>query len=209
MQVVLSERLVSRRVRELENLPAEMTISEITHLMPKYSANLFGHVSNYGVRMAGFIGQNGDIATFSFELSPLRTDEDRATRLSGLAFLTPLSVSLEFDDLSGFYGGLALPAMQNAWSEYCQHFQQITIPELERLLEEIGMKIIFAPPPVARNAAEAMQQEQGYELFLAQAGRKDPLARHNAIEQYREAEEAVVRAGRDARLDSFIKGDGD
>ena len=48
-----------------------------------------------------------------------------------------------------------------------------------------------------------MQHEDGYQMFLLRAGKKDPLARHNAVDDYRRQEEAAVKAAHDANLEQF------
>ena len=115
MLITLSERLLSERIRELENIP-QFTVAEITSQMKYYGARLFQHIAEYGVYLRELCIQNGELGTFRFEIAPIYSDEDRATRFNGIRFMNPLSVTVEYSDLPGFFqNGLALTAAQEAF----------------------------------------------------------------------------------------------
>jgi len=204
MQITLSERKFSERIRQLENLPAEVTTEEITHRLDKYAAELFRHLRGYGLNSIGLLGIAGSLGTFQVTLDRCWDDESRNKRIEGLAMLDPLSVTLEQSDLAAFFTGIVLVAMHDGFNNYASDLQRVTVGELNRKLIEIANTLFSsAPPPPPKTAVEALMREQDYEMFLARAGKKDPLAKFQAVDEYHQAEIAAVKAAEEQRAQDF------
>jgi len=197
--ITLSERLLSERIRELENIP-QFTVAEITSQMKYYGARLFQHIAEYGVYLRELCIQNGELGTFRFEIAPIYSDEDRATRFNGIRFMNPLSVTVEYSDLPGFFqNGLALTAAQEAFMP--TDFQDLPPHELSPAIDRLAQQALFGPgrAPDGDVPAEiaAVQQEQDFQFFLRRAGLKDPLANLRKVDEYHRQEEAAVQAQRE------------
>jgi hypothetical protein len=206
MKITFSERLLSEQIRQLENLDPATTVEEISFNMHRYFRRLAEHVTNYGVTMDGTdFQQSGNLATMGAVLNRSYSDEDVVTRLNGLRMLNPLAVALEPNDLPSFVtDSVALVALEDAWGNFGREFQRLTVNEIRPAIERVAMKVLFAPSAPPSNDIERMEQEQGYEMFLARAGKRDPLARHQAVDEYNRAEIARVQAEQEAAYNRFV-----
>lgn len=211
MRVTLSERQFCEQIRSLEGLSPATTTEEIFHRIAIYARRLFDHLKNYGITMLDQDFQvNGSLCTISAALERSYTDEDRQTRLNGLAMLVPVSVDMQREDVGAFFEGIARTAMYDSWDSYAHEVQRVTVTELSAALERIAEKIMFAPVPVRDDGTPpeiaAVQQEQDFQMFLARAGKRDPLAKHRQIDQYEQAEIARVEAAKEAAYERFRNG---
>jgi hypothetical protein len=205
MRITLSERLLTEQIKQLENLDPAINIDEIAHNMTRYFRRLAEHVQHYGVTLLGEGFQSsGAVATMCAVLNPSHLEDDVVTRLNGLRMLNPLSVSVEPGDLPAFVTDpIARIALEDGWSSYGHELQRVSVSQIRATIERIAAKVLFAPHTAPRNDVEALEQEQGYELFLARAGKRDPLAKHAAVEEYNRAEVARVHAAQQKAVDDF------
>lgn len=196
MKACLNERRLAAIIKQYENLPAETTLSEINELLPVYAPKFFSYVGQFGVHFEGLIeGTVGkDMGHFQFRLDPCHDDESRNTRIRGIQMMDALWVGLDHGDMPAFFVGMLLASVQGNFAAYANQFSRIVPAQLDSSLQAMAEKVAFAPVAAPRNAVEAMEREQGYELWLAQSGKKDPLARFQAVEEYRQAEEAAFAA---------------
>lgn len=194
MQITLSERKLSERIRQLENLPAEVTTEEITHRLDHYAQKLFQHLAAFGLSGIGLVNINGALGTFRVTLERCWDDDSRNKRIEGLAMLDPLSVTAEQSDLPAFFTGIVLTAMHDAFSNYAHQLQRVTVGELDRKLVQIANTLFSSAPTPPKNDFEAMMQDEDFNMFCLRAGVKDPLAKHKAVEEYRRAEESAYAA---------------
>jgi hypothetical protein len=203
MRLTLSERQFTEQIRQLEGLGPDVTLDEISHRMDKYARRLFVHISAYGVQMLAGVQVTGTLATMQASLRQSLTEEDVQTRIQGLSMLAPLTVSVDQPDLSAFVvNPVMLAAMSENWIAFGASLQRLTLSELRPALENAAGQLMSAAPPAPpTNDYEAEVQQLEYEAFLAASGRKDPLAKHNAIEEHRRAEEAAYATAQQAALD--------
>jgi hypothetical protein len=216
MRVTLSERTFLERIRQLEGLGSEVTADEINHRLPHYASKLFQHLRAYGLNQVGLISSNGTLGTFYVGLDSCYDDESRNKRIEGLQMLDPLSVTLEERDLPAFFRDIVLTMMIDSFDTYAAQFQRLTVGELNSKLVDTANKVFSAPSGThfiveteEDVAALAEIREQEYQLFLLRSGKKDPMAKHNAVEEYRRGEEAAVKAANDAAYESFRRGSGE
>jgi hypothetical protein len=209
MRITLSERLLSEQIRQLENLDPATSIDEISHGMTRYFRRLAEHVKLFGVELlATDFQQSGSIATMGAALSQSHSEDDIQTRLNGLRMLNPLSVSVEQHDLGAFVTDrMALTALYDAWSSYADQLQRIPVNEIRSTLERVGMKALFAPSEEAQILADAGVGEDAFQLFLQRAGKRDPLAHQNAIEEFNRREVEAVQAANERAYEKFRNGE--
>jgi hypothetical protein len=207
MRITLSERKFNDRIRQLENIPAEVTSDEISHRLDHYAAKLFQHLRSYGINQVGLVSMQGTLGHFYVGLDACHNDESRNLRIQGLQMLDPLSVSLEARDLPAFFTGMILTLMADNFDSYAKDFQRITVSELDSKLVDTATKIFAAPMPQpfeiqTENDAALLQeyQEEQFEEFCRRSGVKVPDAHSRAVDQYRRAEEAAVKAAQDKAL---------
>src|SRR4051812_18961506 len=131
MLITLSERTFADRIRELEGLGPDVTTAEIDHRLPYYAGKLFTWLGAFGISVLGMAENQGSLATFNATLERCFGEGSRADRLRGLSALNPLSITLERQDLGGFFMDLALSAMYDAWDSYGYRFQRVTVGELQ------------------------------------------------------------------------------
>jgi hypothetical protein len=193
MQIVLSERKFSERIRELENIPADVTTEEITHRLDHYAKRLFEHLVSYGVSSIGLLGTSGTLGTFNVTLEACWDDTSRNARIAGLQMLDPLSVTAEQHDLRAFFTGIVLTAMYDAFPNYAHDLQRVTVGELDRKLVDIANTLFSSAPPVPQNEFEAEIQQEDFELFCLRSGVKDPLAKQRQIDAFRQGEELLYK----------------
>lgn len=199
MRIVLSERQFTEQIRNLEGLGSDVTLDEISHRMDRYARKLFVHLQEYGVQMLAGVQVNGTLATMQASLTQSRDEESVQKRMEGLALLAPLTVSLDQPDLSAFVPSpVMLPSMIDNWGAFEHSLQRLTLSEVRPALESIAAQLLSAPPPTITNEYEQQVFEVEYEAFLAASGRKDPLARHNAAEAFRQREEEAYAAAQQA-----------
>jgi len=192
MQVTLSERRMSELVRDLEGLQ-DQTLEEITHRMDMYARRFFAHVANYGVQFRSLLNQNGELATFGFDVAPSFSEEDRANRIAGIELMRPVSVTLSFGDLNAFVlNSAALAGIRQIWPEVSQQFNRILPSEILNLVENAAATAINSPAVVP-------QTEEDFERYCVEWGMRIPGLRHRAVEELRAAEEAEVKAAEEAR----------
>jgi hypothetical protein len=203
MRITMSERLLCDQIRQLENLDPATTVEEVSHNIIRYFRRLAEHIQNYGVTLLGADYQvNGSVSTMGAVLNRSYSDDDVLTRINGIRMLNPLSVSVERNDLQAFVTEqIALVALYDAWDSYAHELQRLAVNEVRAAIERIAPKVLFAPAPQPTNQFEAMQHEDGYQMFLSRAGKRDPMAHHNAVEEYRRQEEAAVKAAREKQLE--------
>jgi hypothetical protein len=194
MLITLAERTFNDRIRELEGLSPDVSSAEIEHRMEHYAGKLFTWLAEFGITVLGIVENRVTIATFNAALERCYDEQSRADRLRGLRALNPLSVTVERNDLGAFFIDMALTAMYSAWDSYGHKLQRVTVNELESILDQIAPQIIVARPPQPTNEGEAVEQEQDFQLFLLRAGKRDPLAKRNAIDEHRRAEEEAYAA---------------
>src|SRR5579859_2257699 len=203
MRVTLSERQFLEQIRQLEGLGPEVTADEIQHRMDKFARRLFDYIrKDYGVTMLpdGF-RLHGTLATMSASLKQSFSEEDVQARIEGLARLAPVSVSLDCPDLNAFVTN---------WMAFGSSLQRLTLQEVRPALENMARQLLSAPaPPPPSNEYEQDVFNEEYKAFLEASGKKDPLAKHNAVEEYNRAEIARVEAQRQAEYDSFRNGQAD
>jgi hypothetical protein len=216
MRVTLSERTFLERIRQLEGLGSDVTSDEINHRLPQYASKLFQHLRAFGINQVGLISSNGTLGTFFVGLDACYDDESRNLRLEGLRMLDPLSVTLEERDLPAFFTGLVLTMMVDAFDSYAGQFQRLTVSELDSKLPDVATKIFAAPAAPAflvetEEDVTALReiQEQEFELFCLRSGVKDPMAKHNAIDEYNRAELAAEEARRERAYNQFRAGNGE
>lgn len=204
MRVTMSERALTEQIRSLENISQEVTTEEIVHRIDRYARKLFDHIRNYGIQMlqAGF-QVSGTLCTMSAQLKQSFSEEDCQTRINGLAMLAPVSVSLDQPDLPAFVvNPVMLASMSDNWIAFGASLQRLTLAEVRPTLENIAGQLMSAAPPAPpTNDYEAEVQQLEYEAFLAASGKKDPLAKHEAIERHRQAEEAAYATAQQAARD--------
>jgi hypothetical protein len=216
MRITLSERTFLERIRQLEGLGSEVTADEINHRLPLYASKLFQHLRAYGLNQVGLVSSNGTLGEFYVGLDRCHDDESRNLRLEGLAMLDPLSVTLEERDLPAFFKDIVLTMMVDAFDSYAAQFQRLTVGELNSKLVDVANKV-FAAPSGTHFIVETEEdvaalneiREQEYQLFLLRSGKKDPMAKHNAIEEHRRAEEAAEHARQEAAYEQFRRGSGE
>jgi hypothetical protein len=208
MIVCLSERRFSEQIKQLEGLDPATTVSEVTERMPHYAARFFNHLRNFGVNCIGIAQQRGDVADFQFALKQSWSEEDVQTRLDGLTLLAPVSVSLDQPDLLAFVTNpIMLASMTDNWTAFSASLQRLDLSEVRPALENAALQILSAPVKPPTNEFEKEMQQMEYEAFLVASGRKDPLERHNKIEQFRQQEEANIRAQQEATYEAFRNGE--
>jgi hypothetical protein len=76
---------------------------------------------------------------------------------------------------------IALVALYDAWDSYSHELQRLSVNEIRSTIERIGMKVLFSPVAASSNSLEA---EMNWETFLLRAGKRDPLAKHLAVDEY-------------------------
>jgi hypothetical protein len=209
MRITLSERLLSEQIRQLEGLDPATNLEEISHGMVRYFRRLAEHVKNYGVELiATDFQQSGSIATMGADLKESYSEDDIQTRLNGIRMLAPLSVSLQSNDLAAFVTDkLVLVTLQDAWSTFGNDLQRMAVSEIRTALENIARKVLFAPSPEVQALHDAGAGEEAFQLFLERAGKKDPLARHNEIEEYNRREVEAVQAANERAYERFRNGE--
>jgi len=196
MRITLSERQFSEQIRQLEGLGQDVTVEEIQHRIDKYARKLFQHIAAYGIQIlpTGF-QVNGTLATLQASLKQSFSEEDVQTRINGLALLAPVSVSLDQPDLSAFVSNqIMLASMSDNWIAFGASLQRLTLQELRPAIENAALQLMSVPMAPPTNDFEREMQQVEYEAFLAAAGKKDPLAKLNAIDEYRQREEAAYAA---------------
>jgi len=204
MRVTLSERQFSEQIRQLEGLGPEVTVEEIQHRIDKYARRLFDHLRGFGIQMLqhGF-NVSGTLCTMSASLKQSWDEESVQMRINGLAMLAPVSVSLDQPDLSAFVTNpVMLASMIDNWGAFEASLQRILLHEVRPALENTARQLMSVPTAPPSNDFEQEVFNLEYEAFLAASGKKDPLAKHNAIEEFnrREAEQfaAQQQAAKDA-----------
>jgi hypothetical protein len=209
MRITLSERLLSEQIRQLEGLDPATSIEEISHGMVRYFRRLAEHVKLFGVELlATDFQQSGSIATMGADLKQSHSEDDIQTRLNGIRMLAPLSVSLEPNDLAAFVTDkLVLVTLQDSWSTFGNELQRVAVSEIRSALENIARKVLFTPSPEVQALNDAGAGEEAFQLFLQRAGRKDPMARHNAIEEYNRQEVEAVQAANERAYERFRNGE--
>lgn len=202
MRITLSEPRFTEQIRQLENLGPEVSTDEISHRMDRYARRLFNHVREFGVQMLPGIHISGTLAAMQASLNQSRSEEEVQMRVQGLALLAPVSVSLDQPDLSAFVvNPIMLASMFDNWSAFSQSLQRVTLSELRDAIENAAISLMSAPVAAPTNFYEAEVQQLEYEAFLAASGKKDPLAKHDAIEAHRVAEETAFAAAQQAARD--------
>jgi hypothetical protein len=214
MLVTLSESRFTARVRELSNIPSNISDEEINHRLDRHAAKLFSHLAAYGFTGFDRVAIQGTLGTFRATLSPCYDDESRNTRIAGLAFLDPVSVTLEARDLPAFYVGLLLTLMNDNFDEYASEFQRLTVSELDSKLVDVATKVFTAPQPVpfvAENEDdEALlreYQEEEFANFCRRSGVKVPDSHSRAVDEFNEAEIQREEARRQSAVDRFRRGE--
>jgi hypothetical protein len=213
MQITLSERRFSERIRELEGIGPEVTVEEITHRLDQYARKLFTHLAAYGLTSIGLLGMNGSLGTFQVTLERCWDDESRNKRIQGLAMLDPLSVTLEQNDLGAFFVGGLLTTMYDKYPDYAHELQRVTVGELDAALQRIAERLAFAPQaplftPMDAEDAEALQefQDEEFRLWCLRSGLKVPGAERQARDAAEQAEIARIEAARKKSADDFYNG---
>jgi len=203
MRITLSERQFSEQIRQLEGLSQDVTVEEIQHRIDKYARKLFQHIAAYGIQIlpTGF-QVNGSLATLQASLKQSFSEEDVQTRINGLALLAPVSVSLDQPDLSAFVvNPVMLAGMADNWIAFGASLQRLTLQELRPAIENAAQQLMSVPVAPPTNDFEREMQQVEYEAFLAAAGKKDPLAKLNAIDEYRQRENAAYATAQQSARD--------
>src|SRR5690348_589834 len=157
MLVTLSERKLSERIRELENI--QDSTEEICERMQHYAARLFKHIAEYGVQMAGMVQHSGGLGVFRFSLSPVFDDEGRSMRIEGLNLMNPNSVSVEVSDLPGLVPqGIARTVLEDEFGTYSHEVQKILPSDISPTLERIAQRVMTAPLSVNFGNAESNEE---------------------------------------------------
>jgi hypothetical protein len=204
MLCTLSERKLSERIRELENI--NDSVEEIVDRMPHFAARLFAHIAAYGVRMVGMVGQNGGLGTFQFALSPIFNEEDRATRINGLNLMNPNSVTVESGDLPALVPpGLIQTMLIDEWHTFSARLNKVLPSDIGGIIESAAQNCMKQPSSVDFGDQEL--NDEYFADFLQRAGKKDPMARINAVDEYRRREEAAVLAQKNAGFEAFLNGE--
>ena len=147
---------------------------------------------------------SGTLAAMQASLKQSWSEEDVQMRLQGLALLAPVSVSLDQPDLSSFVTNpIMLASMSDNWSAFSNSLQRLTLSELRPTLENIAGQLLSAPVTPPTNFYEAEVQALEYEAFLAAAGRKDPLRKHQEIAEFQHREETAFAAQKQAAHDAI------
>jgi hypothetical protein len=132
-------------------------------------------------------------------LKPSYDEDDVQTRINGLAMLAPTSISLDQPDLPAFVtNSVMLAALGENWLHFADSFQRITLSELRPALENAARQLMSKPIPPPSNEFEREMQDLEFNSFLLAAGKRDPLAKLNAIDEYRRKEEEAYAAQKDA-----------
>lgn len=204
MQITLSERKFSERIRQLENLPADVTTEEVTHRLGHYAKKLFQHLVSFGLSSISLVGNSGTLGTFNITLERCYDDESRNLRIQGLAMLDPLSVTVERHDLGAFYIGIRLSTMYDAWNSYAHELQRLTVGELDAALVSIAERTFLkTPTPAQDEFQDALSEEERFEMFCRRAGVRIPGKQFEATDEARRQEEAAVAAANEASYQRF------
>ena len=122
--------------------------------------------------------------------------------------LDPVSVTVERQDLGAFYIGLLRSAMYDAWDSYAHELQRLTVPELNAALVSIAERIFFkTPTPTQDEFQESLTDEARFEMFCRRAGVRIPGKQFQAVDEYRQREEAAVAAANEERYQRFREGE--
>ena len=215
MLVTLSESRFTARVRALSNIPSTVSDEEINHRLDRHAAEVFRHLAEYGFTGFDRVAIRGTLGTFRATLSPCHDDESRNTRIAGLAFLDPVSVSLEAPDLPAFFRGMILTLMADNFDNYSREFQRLTVSELDSKLVDVATKLFASPQPApfeiqTESDATLLQEynDEQFEMFCARSGVKVPGAERRAREAAEAAEIARAHAAEEKRLEQWWERDG-
>jgi hypothetical protein len=99
---------------------------------------------------------------------------------------------------------IALVALYDAWDSYSHELQRLSVNEIRSTIERIGMKVLFSPVAASSNSLEA---EMNWETFLLRAGKRDPLAKHLAVDEYNRQQVERIEAERQRSIDTFLSGE--
>lgn len=203
MRITLSERALTAQIRSLENIGPEVTNEEIQHRIDKYARKLFEYVAGFGVQMLqeGF-RVNGTLCTMSAQLKQSWSEDDVQTRIQGLVLLAPVSISLDQQDLPAFVTNpVMLAGMSENWAAFGQSLQRVTLAELRPAIENAARQTLTQPAPV--DFIDPETNEELFQDFLRRSGKRDPLARQRAIDEFNQAEIARVKAAEQKARDDF------
>ena len=186
-------------VRDLEGLH-DQSIEEITHRMDMYARRFFEHVAGYGVKFSSMLNQNGELATFSFNLSPSYSEEDRANRIAGLQLMNPVSVTMSADDLPSFaLNNTALGGIRSVWPDISRQFERILPNEIMDLVEKAAGHSMNSPAAVPHT-------EQDFKRWYVEDGLPIPGLKHQAIDRYEQQRIAEQKALQEQRMQEFEHG---
>lgn len=188
MILSLSERKTTALIQQLEG--TDETIEEISYNMKRYGTRLFQHVNEaYQLEYAGMTNLSGGIADFRFNINCGRdlatNDFNWESFLGGLAFLNPLGVTLERDDIWKTCDPLIGKSLYSAWADVRQNFERLSVAEVRPTLEAWLAHLAFNGHGQDQKVIQmaAKQVFETNELGLA-----DPMAHHREVEEYRRRE---------------------
>jgi hypothetical protein len=222
MLVTLSERRLSERIRQLENI--QDSIEEITFRMEHYAKRLFLHVNEFGLRFAAMVEQHGGLATIQLDISGVGRnweDGDFAwSKLSeGLACLDPVAVSVEERDMAAICTGLIATMALDSWESYAAELQRISVSEIRPKIEAVLLRLHTQPREVVsyeRTGIPEYDHQLQETEDIAQLERSgDPHAialassirRQQEADARRQAEEAAFVEQEQARVQRVINGE--
>jgi hypothetical protein len=197
MIVTLSENRVLSLIQQLEGIqdPPE----EIIERMERYAARIFRHVyEGHRLRFIGLLSNRNKIGEFKFSLET----DDMNLIVGGLNFMTPVCISVEPEDMPHLVPDPVIGStMRSAWSEYAAKLQKISPSELAPIITDLYWQTIGGRLGGSTQPAT----KQGYDAWLKENGLKDPGAKYDAEQAYREKEEAAYKAAEDARTQRFYE----
>jgi len=204
MLVTLSERKLSERIREMENLSD--SIEEINDRISHHAQKLFNYIAEFGVRMVGMVSQSGGLGTFQFALAPIWDEESRALRIQGLQLMAPNSCTVEVGDLPGLVPqSIVRTMLEDEFHTYSHELAKVLPTDIAPTLERIAQRAMKAPS--SADFGDASMSEAYFQDWLRRSGKKDPSLARRERDAAEQQELARIAAERDLAYERFRNGE--
>jgi hypothetical protein len=214
MLITISWPRFAQLLRELENQP-DATDDELEVRLPTFARKAFDEcAAQFGIRVGNLAAPaTKSVAEFQADISGCRDHEatfgvDWVRLLEGLRWLRVIAVSITQDDWAVFCDRLYANAMQDAHYSIAHELANIGIDEIHSHVEQWCQHVCLKMPEGGNGTvteSEALLKELYIRSALGNAGLRDPLAKHNAIEEHRQAEEAAYKKAEAGRADDFYR----
>ena len=197
MFVTIAFRSYAQVIREAEQLEPSMSDDEIAVRLDHYSQKIWKHLAEFGIKFQGLAEHTSAVAAFQVSIAGVGTDWqtgafDFQKLNEGLNWLRPTAITVELSDLPYLVPNKPMcSAAQAAWPEIEHEFQRILPSQLFEKIERIVPSVAFRSSPAPTTESERKLQDIGFDEWCLQNGLTDPLAKHNAVENFRQAEEAA------------------